>query len=277
MKQITAKLVQQVIQPRPTVSHKGTFGRVMVVGGNQQFGGAAIMSATAAVYGGAGLVTCATDLFNATSLHAQLPEAMVLAATDAVQMAALLPKMDVIVVGPGLGTDTWGQTVLQLVFQHVQPQQVLIIDGSAIDLIASQTLTLPKAQLVFTPHQMEWQRLSGIAIADQQVADNLAVQQQLQATVVLKSARTQVYLPNGIVWENTVGTPAMATGGMGDTLTGVLAAFAAQFKPLDQAILAGVYTHSAIASQLAQRQYVVLPTQIARQLPFFMQEQAQQG
>lgn len=277
MQKITATLVQQVIQPRPAVSHKGTFGRVMIVGGNQQFGGAAIMSATAAVYGGAGLVTCATDLFNATSLHAQLPEAMVLAADDAQQMAALVPKMDVIVVGPGLGTDTWGQTVLQLVFQNVQPQQALIIDGSAIDLIASQHLSLPQAHIVLTPHQMEWQRLSGIKIAAQQVARNLAVQQQLQATVVLKSSQTQVYLPDGTVWENTVGTPAMATGGMGDTLTGVLAAFMAQFKPLSQAVLAGVYTHSAIASRLATQQYVVLPTEIAQQLPFFMQEQAQQG
>jgi NAD(P)H-hydrate repair Nnr-like enzyme with NAD(P)H-hydrate dehydratase domain len=165
---------------------------------------------------------------------------------------------------------------LKFVFTQVQPQQNLIIDGSAITLVAQEKLALPQAQIIFTPHQMEWQRLSGIPVAQQTPAKNQVIQQKLAATVIVKSHRTEIYLPGSTrIWQNPVGSAAMATGGMGDCLTGILAGFLAQF-PADRAqtILAAVYTHSAISDQLAQKQYVTLPTQIIAALPEYMAQMA---
>lgn len=276
MPEINLEFVQNVIQPRPSDSYKGKYGRVLIIGGNQNFGGAAIMSASAAVYGGAGLVTTATDPMNFTALHARLPESMVLNYTDTTYLKQLLPEMDIIVIGPGLGTDSKSQSILKFVLQQISSQQFLIIDGSAITILAKAKLALPSTgHLIFTPHQMEWQRLSGISIPQQTDTNNQQALKKLrqmnsQIAVVLKSAQTKVYLPDKTIWVNTAGNPGMATGGSGDTLTGILAAFLGQFEPKDNALLAGVYTHSAVADELAETHYVTLPEEIIQRLPQFM-------
>lgn len=271
METLTSEILTQTIRQRPAASYKGTYGRVTLVGGNRNFGGAIIMASTAAVYAGAGLVTTVTDASNQSSLHARLPEAMFADMTDFAQTQTLVKGADVIVIGPGLGTDNQAQAVLANAFSAVQPQQILIIDGSAITLVAQGQLTLPQAHLIFTPHQMEWQRLSGIKIAEQTEATNRDAVDQLHATVVVKSHRTEIYTTEQ-TYENPLGTPAQATGGMGDTLAGMIGGFVAQFHPSDQAVCAAVYTHSAIAEELAQTQYVVLPSQIATLLPQFMKQ-----
>ncbi|KRN29770.1 carbohydrate kinase, YjeF related protein [Lactobacillus selangorensis] len=273
MQEITADIVQATIRPREADTYKGDYGHVLTVGGNQNYGGAIIMSTMAAVYGGAGLVTAATDPSNFTSLHAQLPEAMVVDDTDVAELTKLIPTMNVIVVGPGLGTDQQAQTILETVFDLVLPKQILIIDGSAIDLVAAQKMTLPDTHIIFTPHVIEWQRLTGIAPDDQTPEKNQAAQQKLHANVVLKKHRTEVYMQDQI-WQNTVGGPALATGGSGDTLTGVIAAFVAQFENKQKALLSAVYTHSKISDQLAENAYVTLPTMISHALPSFMAQMA---
>ncbi|WP_373695348.1 NAD(P)H-hydrate dehydratase [Nicoliella lavandulae] len=270
MKYITEATAKQTIRIRPTDSFKGTYGHITLVGGSQNFGGAIIMATMAAVYSGAGLVTTLTDPVNRTSLHAQLPEAMVADYHDEAMLKSSVSGADVIVIGCGLGTDDDALNILKTVLDTVQPDQKIIIDGSAITLIATHHLSLPKAHLIFTPHQMEWKRLSGISLPDQADVDkNKAVRDQLNATVVLKSSHTQVYTAND-VFENTTGTPAQATGGMGDTLAGMIGGFVAQFSNVDLAVASAVYAHSAIADELAQHQYVVLPHQIIHHIPEFM-------
>lgn len=268
MQTIDLKMVQQVIRPRAAQSHKGDYGRVLIVGGNAQYGGAAILSASAAVYAGAGLVSVATAAVNRSALHARLPEAMILP-FDSAALPALIASQDVVVVGPGLGLDEQAQRVLALVFETIQPQQTLIIDGSAITLVASKHLVPPAAQLIWTPHQMEWQRLSGLPLAAQTPQANREAAAKLPGIVVAKAHRTQVLTPAG-AFVNPGGSAAMATGGSGDTLTGILAAFVGQFGYRDAAVCAGVYTHSAVADQLAERQYVALPSQVIAALPTFM-------
>lgn len=103
MKDLTEQILQDVITTRPQESFKGTFGKVLLVGGNHQFGGAIIMAATAAVNAGAGLVTVACDLVNRTALHARLPEAMVIDFSNQAALLEMLNGVDTIVVGPGLG------------------------------------------------------------------------------------------------------------------------------------------------------------------------------
>jgi len=268
---LTNEILSQTIRIRPEESHKGTYGRVCLVGGNDHFGGAILMATEASVYSGAGLNTTLTDSSNSVSLHARMPEAMVADYTHHQELVELVAAANTVVIGPGLGTTATSMTVLRTVFDTVKPDQTLIIDGSAITLVSERHLSLPKANLVFTPHQMEWQRLSGIKIADQTDDANEAVRQQLGGIVVLKSHQTKVYTPTGS-FLNTAGTPAQATGGMGDTLAGMIGGFTAQFADQTKAVLAAVYAHSAIADELAQTQYVVLPTQIIHQLPRFMHD-----
>lgn len=274
MEKLDEKILQQVIKPRPQESFKGTFGKIVLVGGSQNFGGAIIMAAMAAVNGGAGLVTVATDPANLTALHAQLPEAMFADYCDDEQVAKLIKPADAVVVGPGLGDSEQSLHILQNVLASVHDGQTLVIDGSAITLMAREKLTRPAGDIhvVYTPHQMEWQRLSGIAIADQTPEANQAVVKRLHATVVLKKHHTEIY-DGDQIYQLPIGSAAQAVGGMGDTLAGLVGCFAAQFKDAGlNAILAAVYAHSAIADQIAEDQYIVLPHQISQALPVFMKK-----
>ncbi|WP_395318662.1 NAD(P)H-hydrate dehydratase [Fructilactobacillus frigidiflavus] len=275
MEPITEKILTETIRIRPSQSFKGTYGKIALIGGNQNFGGAIIMSTLGAVYAGVGLTTTITDPSNQSSLHNWVPEAMYLDYHDENAVKELITKMDVINIGSGLGTDEASLKLLEMVLATVTPTQILVIDGSAIDLIATNHLTLPKTKIIFTPHQMEWQKLSGVAIKNQNESTNLEAYNRLfkqpGSIVVVKSHRTQVLTPNG-AFINTVGTPAQATGGMGDMLAGIIGGFVAQFDNVENAVLAAVYTHSAIADELAKKQYVVLPHQISESLPQFMKK-----
>lgn len=272
MKKLTDQILFDVIKPRPNDSFKGTYGKVTLVGGNRNFGGAIIMASTAAVCSGAGLVTTATDPSNSGALHSQLPEAMFADFNNADQLASLVEPATTVAVGPGLGDDQSSLAILKNVFEHTNEKQNVVIDGSAITLMAREGLAQPKGNIIYTPHQMEWQRLSGIKIADQSEERNREAQAKLNATVVLKKHHTEIYT-NDDVYQLTIGTPAQAVGGMGDTLAGMVGGFTAEFSktPL-KAVLAAVYAHSAVAEQIAKNQYIVLPHQISRSLPSFMKK-----
>lgn len=264
----------QVIQPRRVLSHKGTFGRVLIIAGNANYGGAGIMSAQGAVYAGSGLTTIATNQQNWTALHARLPEAMVTDWTPAT-LIPLIKGADVIVIGPGLGTDTAAQAVLNLTFSNVTSNQTLIIDGSAITLVAQEQPTLPSGpHIIWTPHAEEWARLSGIPRAEQtNLAANAAARAKISGTLILKGAPTRIYTDNAC-FENTAGGPAMATGGSGDTLTGILAACCAQFGSSAETIATAVWLHSAAADRVAQTDYVALPDRVVQVIPALMHDLA---
>lgn len=268
---ITEAILRQTIRPRPADSHKGTYGRVVLIGGNARYGGAIIMATTAAIYAGAGLTTTLTDPLNITALHARMPEAMVVDFHKLNLLRELTEAANSVVIGPGLGTDDASLKILQSVFATVSAQQSVTIDGSAIDLIASHDLPLPQAKIIFTPHEMEWQRLSGLTISQQTAANNTRLAQQLGGIIVLKKHHTQVLFKDQ-TFENPGGTPAMATGGMGDTLAGMVGGFTAQFANQLNAVLSAVFIHSQIADDLAHNAYVVLPTQISEEIPWYMKQ-----
>lgn len=268
---ITEAILRQTIRPRPAGSHKGTYGRVVLIGGNARYGGAIIMATTAAIYAGAGLTTTLTDPLNITALHARMPEAMAVDFHKLNLLRELTEAANSVVIGPGLGTDDASLKILQAVFATVSAQQSVTIDGSAIDLIASHDLPLPQAKIIFTPHEMEWQRLSGLTISQQTAANNTRLAQQLGGIIVLKKHHTQVLFKDQ-TFENPGGTPAMATGGMGDTLAGMVGGFTAQFANQLNAVLSAVFIHSQIADDLAHNAYVVLPTQISEEIPWYMKQ-----
>ncbi len=271
MQQLTEACLE-VIKKRPTHSHKGTFGKTLLIGGNARYGGAIMMSAEACVNAGAGLTTVACDLNNQTALHARLPEVMVVDWTDTKSLQTVFTEADVILVGPGMGTETTAAHLLEWVLSHQNDKQWLVIDGSAITLIANHRYQLPYPEhTVFTPHQMEWQRLSGLAIKDQRETFNQKVQEVMKATIVLKSSQTEIYANEGS-FRNIAGNPGMATGGMGDTLAGIITAFLAQFEKNTATINAAVYLHSFIGNELAQENYIVRPTAISESLSYWMKK-----
>lgn len=277
MKEIDQALLKKVIIERPRSSHKGGYGRLLLIGGTYPYGGAIIMAAIAAVHSGAGLVTVATDQENIPALHSQLPEAMAFAVTDQELLTEQIAKAGVILLGPGLKDNDLGTHLVQLVFDRVQPHQVLILDGGAISLYTRLALPLPQAQLVFTPHQKEWEAMSGLAIADQgEEATRQSLSQLPPASILVQKG------PQTKIWEQeqtdyyqlSVGGPYQATGGMGDTLAGMIAGVAGQFPQVElyERVVVATYLHSAIAEDLSKEAYVVLPTAISKEIPKWMKK-----
>ena len=275
MESITEALVKSVIQKRPANSYKGNFGRVTLVGGDAHYGGAILMAAESCVQAGAGLTTVITDRSNHLSLHSRRPEAMVVDWQDFAAVERAIETADVLLVGPGLGESATARKLLHFILSNRRQEQWLILDGSALTLLAgipiaelATTLRFPET-VVLTPHQMEWQRLSRIPIKEQTAPRNRKSQRLLGAMLVLKSHRTEIYTKTHH-YQNPLGNPGMATGGTGDTLAGLLAAFLGQFPKDSKTIAAGVYLHSAIGDALYQENYVVLPTLLSAQIPKWM-------
>ena len=277
MLRVDQTLLQQVIVSRPSDSYKGDYGRLLLMGGTYPYGGAIIMSALAAVETGAGLVTVATDRENIPALHSQLPEAMAFAVTDQDLLADQIAKAGVILLGPGLKDNDLGTHLVQLVFDRVQSHQVLILDGGAISLYTRLALPLPQAQLVFTPHQKEWEAMSGLAIGEQgEDRTQMAVGKLPEGSILVqKGPQTKIWQQGQPdYYQLTVGGPYQATGGMGDTLAGMIAGFAGQFPQvgLYERVVVATHLHSAISEDLSEEVYVVLPTAISKEIPKWMKK-----
>ena len=277
MLRVDQTLLQQVIVSRQSDSYKGDYGRLLLIGGTYPYGGAIMMSALAAVESGAGLVTVATDQENIPALHSQLPEAMAFAVTDQELLAEQIAKAGVILLGTGLKDNDLGTHLVELVFDRAQSHQVLILDGGAISIYTRLALPLPQAQLVFTPHQKEWETMSGLAIGDQgEEATRQSLSQLPPASILVqKGPQTKIWQQGQAdYYQLTVGGPYQATGGMGDTLAGMIAGFAGQFPQvtLYERVVVATHLHSAIAEDLSKEAYVVLPTSISKEIPKWMRE-----
>ncbi|AQY51376.1 ADP-dependent (S)-NAD(P)H-hydrate dehydratase [Listeria weihenstephanensis FSL R9-0317] len=271
MKKITPKVICAWINQRDEETNKGDYGRVLLIGGNERLGGAIIMAAQGAVYSGAGLVSVAGHHVNRSALHARLPEAMFIDYTDFDYLIEVLPRFDSILIGPGLGLDETAQNLLALVCEYATSNQRVIIDGDGITLYATGDYAKPKAALIFTPHRIEWERLTHTDTENLDDMKNQDFAAEMDAIIVLKDHRTRVYIGEDI-WQNIYGTPAMATGGMGDTLAGMIAALMGQLDTPKHAVLTAVFLHSYIGETLAKKKYVVLPTEVAEQIPFYLKK-----
>ena len=275
MKVIDQVLLEKVIVERSHHSHKGDYGRLLLLGGTYPYEGAIIMSAIAAVKSGAGLVTVGTDKENIPALHSHLPEAMAFSLQDQQLLKEQLEKAEVVLVGPGLRDDAFGEYLVKQVFVNLSQNQILIVDGGALGILAKAHLSIPPSQLILTPHQKEWERLSGIAIEKQnEAATASALTSFPQGTILVeKGPATRIWQAGqSDYYQLQVGGPYQATGGMGDTLAGMIAGFAGQFRQasLYERVTVATHLHSAIAQELAQEHYVVLPTEISNCLPKVM-------
>ena len=282
MKVIDQALLEKVIIERSRTSHKGDYGRLLLLGGTYPYGGAIIMAALAAVKSGAGLVTVGTDRENILALHSHLPEAMAFSLQDQQLLKEQLERAEVVLLGPGLRDDTFGEELVKQVFASLRQNQILIVDGGALTILARISLSFPSSQLILTPHQKEWERLSGIVLDHQNTETTArALSAFPQGTILVeKGPATRIWqVGQPEYYQLEVGGPYQATGGMGDTLAGMIAGFAGQFyqASLYERVVVATHLHSAIAQELAQENYLVLPTEISKELPKTMKKISQKG
>ncbi|VLH48497.1 carbohydrate kinase [Streptococcus pneumoniae] len=281
MKVINQTSLEKVIIERSRSSHKGDYGRLLLLGGTYPYGGAIIVAALAAVKSGAGLVTVGTDRENIPALHSHLPEAMAFALQDKQLLKEQLEKAEVVLLGPGLGDDASGEDLVKQVFAGLKQNQILIVDGGALTILARTSLSFPSSQLILTPHQKEWEKLSGITIEKQKEDTTASALTSFPKGTILveKGPATRVWQAGqSDYYQLQVGGPYQATGGMGDTLAGMIAGFVGQFRQasLYERVAVATHLHSAIAQELSQENYVVLPTEISRYLPKIMKIICQQ-
>lgn len=281
MKVINQTLLEKVIIERSRSSHKGDYGRLLLLGGTYPYGGAIIMAALAAVKSGAGLVTVGTDRENIPALHSHLPEAMAFALQDKQLLKEQLEKAEVVLLGPGLGDNAFGEDLVKQVFAGLKQNQILIVDGGALTILARTSLSFPSSQLILAPHQKEWEKLSGITIEKQKEDTTASALTSFPKGTILveKGLATRVWQAGqSDYYQLQVGGPYQATGGMGDTLAGMIAGFVGQFRQasLYERVAVATHLHSAIAQELSQENYVVLPTEISRYLPKIMKIICQQ-
>ncbi|HEV0169627.1 TPA: NAD(P)H-hydrate dehydratase [Streptococcus pneumoniae] len=281
MKVINQTLLEKVIIERSRSSHKGDYGRLLLLGGTYPYGGAIIMAALAAVKSGAGLVTVGTDRENIPALHSHLPEPMAFSLQDQQLLKEQLEKAEVILLGPGLGDNAFGEDLVKQVFAGLKQNQILIVDGGALTILARTSLSFPSSQLILTPHQKEWEKLSGITIEKQKEDATASVLTSFpQGTILVeKGPATRIWeVGQSDYYQLQVGGPYQATGGMGDTLAGMIAGFVGQFRQasLYERVAVATHLHSTIAQELSQENYVVLPTEISRYLPKIMKIICQQ-
>ncbi|MCE1115373.1 MULTISPECIES: NAD(P)H-hydrate dehydratase [Pseudomonas] len=243
------RLTLASLPPRAADAHKGDFGHVLVVGGDLGTGGAVMLSAQAALRCGAGLVSVATRPEHVAAGLARLPEVMWLGVSSANQLMGPLERASVLVVGPGLGQAAWGRSLLSAVANAHLPQ---VWDADALNLLARSPLALPSGS-VLTPHPGEAARLLGISTEAVQ-ADRPGAARKLArkyaSVCVLKGAGTLVADPVGRLALCDHGHPAMAGAGLGDVLTGVLAALLAQELDAWQAACLGVWLHARAGERL---------------------------
>lgn len=238
------------LRPRARDSHKGSYGHVLCVGGDRGGGGAIALCAQAALRSGAGLASVATRAEHVPALIAARPEIMGHAVENAAALAALVERASVLAIGPGLARQAWGASLFDAAIDCGQP---LVVDADALNLLSQRPRRLPPDAVV-TPHPGEAARLLGCSTATVQ-SDRFAAAQSLVerfgCVVVLKGAGSIVAARDRKSQVITAGNPGMAVGGMGDLLTGVIAALRAQGLPAFDAAACGALLHAVAGDDAA--------------------------
>lgn len=269
-----------LLPQRPVNSHKGDYGRALLIGGSRGMSGAIALAGMAAVRVGAGLVRLAVPDRCLETVAQFSPCAMTISLEDDPAGRLTLNSFDSLVpwleqascvaIGPGLGQSVDLRALLKRVLR--QARTPIVLDADGLNNVAQSSVLHEKlaARLILTPHPGEWARICGVSADDRPGQCGAAVEfaRRSGTVVVLKGSQTLVTDGETAVW-NTTGTPAMATGGSGDVLTGIITALVCQgLAPRDAAHL-GVHVHGR-AAELAEKElasHVVLPSELIAFLP----------
>ncbi len=267
---IEEKDIRQMLRPRHRFSNKGTYGHALIIAGQPETMGAALLCASACVYAGSGLTTACVPQSGLTALNSFMPEIMAI-----VREGNELPKIQYdnfnsLAIGPGLGK---GELALEVLGDAlINYKNPVVIDADALNLLSTHRdlwRSIPQNSIL-TPHMKEFDRLFGEHENWwQRIQTGIQKAKAHSIYILLKNDYTIIMTPQGKVYFNTTGNPAMASGGMGDVLTGIIAAMLAQKYTPDEACILGAWLHGKAGDELAlpNRLNVVLPSQVAAHIP----------
>ena len=251
---IPETILQDTLKPRLRCSHKGNHGHVLLIGGAPGMSGAIRLAGEACLRTGAGLVSIATHSSHASRLNLTRPELMVSAVEQADALNPLIEKASVIAIGPGLGQSDWAKDLLAQVLKTNKPK---VLDADALNLLVKPSSSMNLSDnnnWVLTPHPAEGARLLSISTQDVELNRYESIgkiQQKYGGVCVLKGAGSLI-ADDKETAVCTAGNPGMASGGMGDLLTGIIAALLGQGMSLSAAAEAGTYLHAKAADLAAK-------------------------
>ena len=261
---LSATDVGNWLQPRPVNTHKGDLGHVLVIGGDQGMAGAPVLAGQAALRSGSGLVSLATRAEHASVAIAIQPELMAQGVEELPALDALIEKADVLALGPGLGQSDWSKAIWLRAMQSGHP---LVLDADGLNLLAVQELRARR--WILTPHPGEAARLLGCPVAEIQkdrFAAVRALAARYRATVVLKGHGSLIASPEGELAVCPFGNSAMATAGMGDALTGIIASLVGQGLGDFDAACCGVLVHALAGDRASKGRRQILASDLIASL-----------
>ena len=276
MKELDHNQVLNILPDRDPFAHKGKFGKILLLCGSRGYTGAAALASMGALRSGAGLVFLGVPENIYAIEAAKLTEAVVFPQPDAdgkLSEAAIpeildrLPKMDAVLIGPGLGQSAGTRAVTEAVLKHANCPVVLDADGINVIAPHKDILRGRTCPTILTPHDGEFVRLGGV-IGQDRVASAREMARELGCIMLLKGHET-VITDGEEVYVNRTGNPGMAVGGSGDVLAGIIVSFLGQgIAPLEAAAC-GAWVHGAAGDLCAAQmgQYGMLPTDMVEALP----------
>ncbi len=279
MQYITETRIRELLPVRPRESHKGDYGKILLLCGSRGFTGAAALAAMGALRTGAGLVYLGVPESIYAIEAVKLTEPVIFPLDDENGMLCegaipkireLLPKMDAVLFGCGSGIGPGTEQVLLFLLEHASCPLILDADGITLASKHIHILRGRAAPTILTPHDGEFRRLCPPAGA--RILQTMALAKDLGVILLRKGHRTLI--TDGVAcWENHTGNPGMATGGSGDVLAGILLSLLGQKLPPLEAAAAAAWLHGAAGDRAASRlgEYGMLPTDLVEELPQFLQ------
>ncbi len=266
-----AKVNKTMIYPeRYQHSHKGHYGKILIIAGSESFSGAAILSAKACVKAGAGLVKLLHPQGMESIFETELTEVMTKGVSGETNIGDFLLWADTILIGPGLGQSKDAEHLLINVLKHFEKN--IIIDADGLNLLAKNRhlLLRSKANILLTPHLGEFARLCGITLTDLMqdiIRYAKAFVKDYPISLLLKSAKT-LYLDREKAVFNVSGNDGLSTGGSGDVLAGIISSFVGQKLPLDQAAISASYYLGKLVENMASQQatFSIIPSEIIKSI-----------
>ncbi len=268
---LTDSLVHQMIPARRAETHKGNYGKILLICGSRGYTGAPALSAMGALRSGAGLVYLAVPESIYPIEACKLLEPILIPYGDengSLLIKQWLPKMDAVLIGPGIGQSVRALEMTKMILEYAQVPVVLDADGINVIVQHKNILRDRSYPTILTPHDGEFARIFGQAPGENRIDSACELSKDLDCIVLLKGHRT-VITDGETVYINTTGNPGMATGGSGDVLSGIIVSLLGQgLMPL-QATACGAYLHGASGDICAREigQYGMLPQDMVNALP----------
>jgi len=270
-KWLEAEDMPALLEKRQPFSHKGTYGHAFLAAGNTDSLGAGLLTAEACLKIGAGLTTLCIPESGFQALYSRLPEVMV-HARPVLPDVRKLALYDALAIGPGLGLSADSH---QLLSRFMQTKRPLVLDADALTLLSENKALYDEIpeNSILTPHVKEFDRLFGAhQYWWERIETARKIAKEKKIIIILKNRYSFIHLPSGQVVVNSSGDPAMASGGMGDVLTGTLAGLRAQGYDAASAALTGVFLHGKAGEELAKESAVVTASQVAGRLPVVLRK-----